>query len=179
MARRISTGPSDSSSTTARTFRLASMRGPLGKLLEGWQLSGVTTVQDGAPMTFVDGAAGSAYGTQGTGTTSGFRARANVPRNDLWQHRNPRRHRIPPGRIQRRPGLFQRQRFLPRAGHHAGRSNHHNASRLSYLRHAVRELRTWAFFRDPARSTLTFSVLRPRRSRKRPPSKSAQSFSIC
>jgi hypothetical protein len=46
--------------------------GALGKLLEGWQLSGVTTVQDGAPITFVDGAAGSAYGTQGTGTTSGF-----------------------------------------------------------------------------------------------------------
>ena len=46
--------------------------GPVGKLLEGWQISGVTTVQDGAPMTFVDGGAGTAYGTQGTGTTSGF-----------------------------------------------------------------------------------------------------------
>ncbi len=46
--------------------------GFVGKLLEGWNLSGVTTVQDGAPMTFVDGTAGTAYGTQGTGTTSGF-----------------------------------------------------------------------------------------------------------
>jgi len=46
--------------------------GFLGKLLEGWNVSGVTTVQDGAPMTFVDGAAGTAYGTDGTGTTSGF-----------------------------------------------------------------------------------------------------------
>jgi len=46
--------------------------GFVGKLAEGWQISGVTTIQDGAPMTFVDGAAGSAYGTQGTGTTSGF-----------------------------------------------------------------------------------------------------------
>jgi hypothetical protein len=43
-----------------------------GKLLEGWNISGVTTIQDGAPMTFVDGGAGTAYGTQGTGTTSGF-----------------------------------------------------------------------------------------------------------
>ena len=41
-------------------------------MLEGWQISGVTTVQNGAPMTFVDGGAGTAYGTQGTGTTSGF-----------------------------------------------------------------------------------------------------------
>jgi len=46
--------------------------GFVGKLLEGWNVSGVTTIQDGAPITFVDGAAGSAYGTQGTGTTSGF-----------------------------------------------------------------------------------------------------------
>ncbi len=46
--------------------------GFVGKLLEGWNISGVTTVQDGAPMTFVDGGAGTAYGTQGTGTTSGF-----------------------------------------------------------------------------------------------------------
>ena len=46
--------------------------GFLGKLLEGWNVSGVTTIQDGAPMTFVDGAAGTAFGTDGTGTTSGF-----------------------------------------------------------------------------------------------------------
>ncbi|HTR35525.1 MAG TPA: TonB-dependent receptor [Bryobacteraceae bacterium] len=46
--------------------------GFLGKVTEGWNISGVTTVQDGAPMTFVDGGAGTAYGTNGTGTTSGF-----------------------------------------------------------------------------------------------------------
>ena len=46
--------------------------GIAGKLLVGWQISGVTTIQDGAPITFVDGAAGTAYGTNGTGTTSGF-----------------------------------------------------------------------------------------------------------
>ena len=46
--------------------------GVVGKLISGWNLSGVATVQNGLPMTFVDGGAGSAYGTQGTGTTSGF-----------------------------------------------------------------------------------------------------------
>jgi len=46
--------------------------GFLGRLTEGWNISGVTIVQDGAPMTFVDGKAGTAYGTNGTGTTSGF-----------------------------------------------------------------------------------------------------------
>jgi hypothetical protein len=41
-------------------------------LLEGWQISGVTTIQGGSPMTFIDGNAGTAYGTNGTGTTAGF-----------------------------------------------------------------------------------------------------------
>ncbi len=51
---------------------LGKHNGALGKLTEGWSLSGVTTIQDGLPMTFVDGNAGTAYGTNGTGTTSGF-----------------------------------------------------------------------------------------------------------
>jgi hypothetical protein len=46
--------------------------GVLGKVTEGWNLSGVTTIQNGVPMTFVDGGAGTAYGTNGTGPTSGF-----------------------------------------------------------------------------------------------------------
>jgi hypothetical protein len=46
--------------------------GVTGKLLEGWNISGVTTIQNGLPFTFVDGTAGTAYGTNGTGTTSGF-----------------------------------------------------------------------------------------------------------
>ena len=41
-------------------------------IVGGWNLSGVTTIQDGLPFTFVDGGAGTAYGTNGTGTTSGF-----------------------------------------------------------------------------------------------------------
>lgn len=36
--------------------------GVTGKLLEGWNVSGVTTIQDGQPMSFFDLAAGSAYG---------------------------------------------------------------------------------------------------------------------
>ena len=113
-----------------------------GKVLEGWQFSGVTTIQDGAPMSFVDGNAGTAYGTNGTGTTSGYGRAAAVPGDDLWQRRILGRHRIPVGRIQRRPRLFQRECFLRRAGHHAGRSNSNNASRLSHLRHAVWQFRT-------------------------------------
>ncbi|MBZ5633942.1 MAG: carboxypeptidase-like regulatory domain-containing protein [Acidobacteriia bacterium] len=42
------------------------------KALGGWNLSGVTTIQDGVPFTFVDGGAGTAFGTNGTGPTSGF-----------------------------------------------------------------------------------------------------------
>ena len=46
--------------------------GAADKLLSGWNISGVTTIQSGTPITFADGGAGTAYGTQGTGTTSGF-----------------------------------------------------------------------------------------------------------
>jgi hypothetical protein len=42
------------------------------KVIGGWNLSGVTTIQDGVPFTFVDGGAGTAFGTNGTGPTSGF-----------------------------------------------------------------------------------------------------------
>jgi len=44
------------------------------KLLNGWSLSGVTTIQDGNPITFVDSNAGTAYGTQGNGTGNNGRA---------------------------------------------------------------------------------------------------------
>jgi hypothetical protein len=53
---------------------LGQHNGAAGKLLEGWSLSGVTTIQDGTPITFLDGNAGSAYGTQGTGTGNNGRA---------------------------------------------------------------------------------------------------------
>jgi len=41
-------------------------------IIGGWNLSGVVTIQDGVPFTFIDGGAGTAYGTNGTGPTSGF-----------------------------------------------------------------------------------------------------------
>jgi hypothetical protein len=87
--------------------------GIAGKLLEGWQISGVTTIQDGAPMTFIDGAAGSAYGTNGTGTTAGF-GRAEVCPGMTYAN-------IPtPGGIEARlggysggPGYFNPSAFCP------------------------------------------------------------------
>ena len=129
--------------------------GVLGKLLEGWNISGVTTIQDGAPMTFVDGGAGTALRHQRHGDHIRFRPRATVSWNDVRQHRDPWRHRIPLGRIQRRPGLFQPQRILPRAGDHAGRNDSNDPSRLSHLRHVVWQLRNWHFSGTRANSTLT------------------------
>jgi len=48
------------------------LKGPAKAVLGGWTISGVTTIQNGVPFTFVDGNAGTAYGTNGQGTTSGF-----------------------------------------------------------------------------------------------------------
>ena len=42
-------------------------QGLLGKVAEGWTLSGVTVVQDGTPMTFNDARTGSIYGLTGYG----------------------------------------------------------------------------------------------------------------
>jgi len=44
---------------------LGKHRGPSGKVLEGWNLSGVTTIQVGAPLTVTDSLAGSIYGMNG------------------------------------------------------------------------------------------------------------------
>ena len=46
--------------------------GVLGKLTEGWNISGVTTVQDGAPMTLIDGVGGTAYGVSANTIQGGF-----------------------------------------------------------------------------------------------------------
>ena len=52
--------------------------GVVGKILEGWNLSGVTTIQGGAPMTIIDTRGGSAYGAStGGGIQSGF-SRATI-----------------------------------------------------------------------------------------------------
>ncbi len=44
--------------------------GMLGKLTEGWNVSGVTTIQDGGPITIVDPNAGSIYGTNSVANTA-------------------------------------------------------------------------------------------------------------
>jgi hypothetical protein len=40
-------------------------QGAKGKLLNGWSISGITTVQNGLPLTFTDSQAGSIYGASG------------------------------------------------------------------------------------------------------------------
>ncbi|HEX5228514.1 MAG TPA: carboxypeptidase-like regulatory domain-containing protein [Bryobacteraceae bacterium] len=51
--------------------------GILGKVAEGWNISGVTIVQDGTPMTIADSGAGTIYGTAGSANQAGF-ARAEM-----------------------------------------------------------------------------------------------------
>ena len=46
--------------------------GATGKLLEGWNLSGVTVVQNGAPVTLIDTRGGTAYGTSTTTIEGGY-----------------------------------------------------------------------------------------------------------
>jgi hypothetical protein len=45
-------------------------RGLVGKLAEGWNVSGVTAVQDGTPLTITDSRAGTIYGISGPISTS-------------------------------------------------------------------------------------------------------------
>lgn len=51
--------------------------GVLGKVTEGWNVSGVTLVQDGLPITIGDSAAGTIYGTAGSVNQAGY-ARAEM-----------------------------------------------------------------------------------------------------
>jgi hypothetical protein len=51
---------------------LGQHEGVVGKLLEGWNLSGVTTIQDGPPLTFIDTRGGTAYGTSTTTIEGGY-----------------------------------------------------------------------------------------------------------
>src|SRR5439155_10171973 len=46
--------------------------GVAGKLVQGWNLSGVTTVQNGLPLTLIDGSAGTAFNVAGTTVQSGY-----------------------------------------------------------------------------------------------------------
>ena len=46
--------------------------GVLGKMAEGWTLSGTTVIQSGTPMTIIDTNAGTAYGTNGSDESVGI-----------------------------------------------------------------------------------------------------------
>jgi hypothetical protein len=56
---------------------LGKHEGFLGKATEGWNISGVTVVQDGLPITVGDSAAGTIYGTAGSVDQAGY-ARAQM-----------------------------------------------------------------------------------------------------
>src|SRR5262249_24198584 len=47
-------------------------QGALGKLTEGWAVSGTTVIQSGSPMTIIDTNAGTAYGTNGSDESVGI-----------------------------------------------------------------------------------------------------------
>jgi hypothetical protein len=51
--------------------------GIAGRLLEGWNISGVTLLQNGTPITIADSSAGTIYGTAGSANQAGF-ARAQI-----------------------------------------------------------------------------------------------------
>lgn len=58
---------------------LGKHNGALGRVVDGWNLSGVTTIQAGNPLSFNDPTAGSAYGTQGgSGTPQSGWGRAQI-----------------------------------------------------------------------------------------------------
>ncbi|HLK48506.1 MAG TPA: carboxypeptidase regulatory-like domain-containing protein [Bryobacteraceae bacterium] len=47
-------------------------KGALGKIAGGWNISGVTTVQSGLPLTIIDSRGGTAFGTTSTTTQGGY-----------------------------------------------------------------------------------------------------------
>ena len=50
------------------TLPIPKMDGIAGKLTEGWSVSGVTTIQDGTPLTITDGSSATAFGVPAPGT---------------------------------------------------------------------------------------------------------------
>lgn len=89
---------------------LGTHTGAMGRLLGGWNLSGVTVVQSGTPMTIADPSAGTIYGTAGSGF-AGF-GRAQMCPGMTYQDI------ATPGGIEQRlggasggPGYFNRSAF--------------------------------------------------------------------
>jgi hypothetical protein len=82
-------------------------------IIGGWNLSGVTTIQNGLPFTFVDGHAGTAYGTNGTGTTSGFGRAEMCPGSTYGSIATPGGIESRLGGYSGGPGYFNASAFCP------------------------------------------------------------------
>ena len=87
--------------------------GIAGRLLEGWNISGVTLLQDGTPITVADSSAGTIYGTAGSANQAGF-ARAQMCPGMTYGNI------ATPGGVQSRlggnsggPGYFNTSAFCP------------------------------------------------------------------
>ncbi|MBV8903358.1 MAG: TonB-dependent receptor, partial [Acidobacteriia bacterium] len=90
-----------------------SLRGVARTILGGWNLSGVFTWQDGVPWTFVDGSAGTAYGTNGTGPTSGFGRAQMCPGMTYGNIATPGGIESRLGGYSGGPGYFNANAFCP------------------------------------------------------------------
>jgi len=82
------------------------VQGVEGKLIGGWNVSGVTVVQSGDAITFVDSGAGVAYGTAGNTTTAYSRAQLcpGVTDGDILTHGSV---------VSRLNGYFNADAFCP------------------------------------------------------------------
>ncbi len=87
--------------------------GILGKVAEGWNVSGVTLVQEGTPITVADSGAGTIFGTAGSANQAGF-ARAEMCPGMTYGNI------ATPGGIEARlggnsggPGYFNKAAFCP------------------------------------------------------------------
>ena len=90
-----------------------SLKGAAKTIVGGWNLSGVTTIQAGVPFTFVDGGSGTAYGTNGTGTTSGFGRAQMCPGMTYADIATPGGIESRLGGYSGGPGYFNRSAFCP------------------------------------------------------------------
>lgn len=89
------------------------LRGVSRSILGGWNLSGVVTAQDGVPFTFVDGNAGTAFGTNGTGPTSGFGRAQMCPGKTYGDIATPGGIEARLGGYSGGPGYFNSSAFCP------------------------------------------------------------------
>ena len=68
---------------------LGTHTGAMQKLLGGWNVSGVTVIQGGAPITIADSTAGTLFGTSGA-SQAGFGRVELAPGTTVCKYRHPR-----------------------------------------------------------------------------------------